>query len=357
MKYPYALVSDLHAHSWSQFGSTGPDGVNTRLMNILDELERAGAEVQAAGGDTIVIAGDLFHVRGSIAPEVFNPVAGYIKALRKRGIKFIAIPGNHDLAGKETTELGNAFQSLAIKDLFEIATAPRHLYDFALVPWQSTNDKLHAAIKEIIDTSGLRDYDLAKMDLIIHAGIDGVLSNMPDHGLPAAALSAYGFRRVFAGHYHHHKDFGNGVISIGASTHQTWSDVGTKAGFCLVYEDRVQWFASHAPSFVDFDDTTDLDDVPLIVAGNYVRVRGMKLSNSEIKALEGELKDMGALGVSFQVARETASTRSSTGVPAPAMSLEASIAKYIAAQHADPVFGEKIYETCGEILSAVTSVA
>ena len=48
-------------------------------------------------------------------------------------------------------------------------------------------------------------------------------------------LAKLGFRRVFAGHYHHHCSFEDGKVwSIGATTHQTASDIGTKAGFLLV---------------------------------------------------------------------------------------------------------------------------
>jgi DNA repair exonuclease SbcCD nuclease subunit len=352
MKFPYLLLADLHCHDWSWGSKSGPDGVNSRLRVIIDELERAAGELRAAGGDTIVIAGDLFHTRGSIDPEVFNPVFEAMERLLKSGIKIVAIPGNHDLKGKETTELGNSFQSLGRLQGFRIATVPMAYFHVALIPWQSSTAKLHEAIESYTcDCPGR-----ANMDLIIHAGIDGVLSHMPDHGLKAEALAEYGFRRVFAGHYHHHKDFGNGVYSIGASSHQTWSDVGTKAGFCLVYKDRVEWRASHAPEFIDITPDTDPDDYPLIIPGNYVRVRGFKLSNEELKLMRDELEALGAKGVSFQVARETPTVRA-TGRAAPAMSLEASLAKFIKDTIEDERLAFMVQESCNDILSVVTSAA
>lgn len=357
MKYPYLLLSDLHAHKWSQFSKINADGVNSRLQHILDEIDRGIDELKKAGGDTVVIAGDLFHERGKIDPETFNPVARKIKDHRSTKFRFIALPGNHDLTGKETTELGNAFQSFKIDKLFDIATTPS-LYEsqLLLIPWCSTVDKLHEAIENIIKATGIDAKDRAGLDLIIHAGIDGVLKDMPDHGLSAAKLAAYGFRRVFAGHYHNHKDFGNGVYSIGATTHQTWSDVGTRAGFSLVYEDRVQFFASHAPEFIDLDPSDEVDEWPLIVPGKFVRVRGFKMSNAEVEETRKTLLAMNAAGVVFQVAREETSIRS-TGGPAKVMSMEASLANYITKQIADATLAAKVDAACKDILSVVTTTS
>ncbi len=55
-------------------------------------MKRAAAEVRAAGGDTLVFAGDLFHTRGSLDPEVFNPVIETIKGLTWDGYRIVAIP-------------------------------------------------------------------------------------------------------------------------------------------------------------------------------------------------------------------------------------------------------------------------
>lgn len=361
MKYPYALFSDPHAHAWSMFSTLDPLGINSRLTITLDEIDRMAAELEAAGGDTIVLAGDLFHTRGLVDPEVFNPVFHRIDSLIQRGFGFIAIPGNHDLKGKETTALGNSFQSLGRLPGFEIAIEPRLIDDLLMIPWQSTNAGLHEAIKTWIDTDTSASWVAdaaarAKIDLIIHAGIDGVLAHMPDHGLPACDLKSYGFRRVFAGHYHHHASFEDRVISIGASAHQTWSDVGTKAGFLLVWPDRFKHFATHAPRFVDFTPDTDPEELPFIAAGNYVRVRNFKMTNEEIKAMEIELRGMSARGISFQVARETTSARTA-GAPTKILSLEASLAKYCANKFTDPVLGEAVYEACGDVLTSVTSIA
>jgi DNA repair exonuclease SbcCD nuclease subunit len=292
--------------------------MNSRLKITLDEIERAVEELRAAGGDTVYCAGDLLHTRGSMDPEVFNPLYKKISELADDTIWRI-IPGNHDLKDRDTTELGNAIQTLSQIDNVSVVTNREGMFfpahDVLMIPWHGSKDALRATIKELHDAHGgpaAGPAAMGLMDLIIHVGIDGVLAGVPDHGLSPEEVAGWGFRRVFAGDYHNFKEMESGkVYSIGATTHQQWGDIDTKAGFLIVYEDRVEWRASHAPSFVEI---TGEDDIPLIVDGNYVRIRGMKLTDAEINKMRGELMEMGARGVTFQVTRETVSARGTTTV-------------------------------------------
>ncbi|MBP2498396.1 DNA repair exonuclease SbcCD nuclease subunit [Methylobacterium sp. PvP062] len=337
----YGLLSDIHAHAWSAFSTRLPCGRNSRLQIIVDELKRAAADTRDVGGDLLVFGGDLFHTRGSLDPEVFNPVTEGIKELLADGFRIVAIPGNHDLKSNETTELGNAFQSLKGTQGFGIITQPKLLdsLPLAMVPWIPKLDDLKAVLEALADEA-VRRGSLGQTDLVMHAGIDGVLSGMPAHGLTPDFLAKLGFRRVFAGHYHHHCSFEDGKVwSIGATTHQTASDIGTKAGFLLVDDAGVAYRASRAPEFVEVSDETDPDEIPNVVDGNYVRVRGLKLSEADEVNLREELIRLGAKGVVMNVERQTASARASTS-SVKAKSLEASVADYIerqASPHMDAV--------------------
>jgi DNA repair exonuclease SbcCD nuclease subunit len=330
---PYLLVADIHAHAWSAFSKTDAGGLNSRLHIQLEELLRAADELIRRGGKLMIIAGDLFHVRGSVDPEVFNPVHAAMKSIINRGIDIIAIPGNHDLKGKETTKIGNSFQTMnAIISTseqygFEVITIPVVGDNLAFIPWCSTKEKLQEAADDLVKQIGAEG--LKYTDLIIHAGIDGVLPGVPAGGLPATKVASWGFKRVFAGHYHNHKVMEDGkVISIGATAHQTWSDIGTKAGYIFVYPDHIEWQASHAPEFVEITGEDDPEEIPLMVDGNYVRVRGMKLSDAEIIKYRKMLEDMGARGVSFQVAREAVVAREGA-VAGKASTIDESVDKFI----------------------------
>jgi DNA repair exonuclease SbcCD nuclease subunit len=301
MTKPYALVADVHAHAWSTFATVESDGVNSRLRALLTEIHRAAVNVKLAGGNRLVVAGDLFHVRGSIAPSVLNPVMDMFKSLIESGIEVIIIPGNHDLEGKNSDRLNSAItalEGLGCKVVHETTV----LEDMVLVPWIDKVDDLKVELKRVVDglfdTAFGGDTDVRHhYDLIIHAPIDGVIMGIPDHGLDPKWLADLGCKRVFAGHYHNHKVFYEKVYSIGALAHNTWSDVGSRAGFCIVHPDSVEHVPSVLPKFVDVAAEMKIDEIAAAIRGNYARVKVSTSKLAEINAMREWLDKQGALGV------------------------------------------------------------
>lgn len=335
MKYPYGLAADLHFHPWTAFASTDERGVNTRLTGLLSELRRCARETCNAGGDTVILAGDIFHVRGSVSPTVLNLVRDELHhCVREYEVQFYILAGNHDLEGRHSERLGSAVTALEMPGV-QIVNSSMLEKGFCFVPWHDSIEDL----KEEISSYGVTHK--GELDLILHAPIDGVIEGLPAHGLTGEWLAETGFKRVFAGHYHNHKHiydgdsgtYGTSVYSIGALAHHTWSDVSTKAGFLLVFKDEVQWFKSHLPEFIDLDRLTDVepDELPFIVDGNYVRVKTESASAKEVASLREELANMNAKGVLIQAV--PAPPKRDDGVVATivagAASLEASIGEYV----------------------------
>jgi DNA repair exonuclease SbcCD nuclease subunit len=343
MKKPYALISDTHNHNWSAFSSVNPTtGINTRLQATLNEFGRASKAVFDAGGIRVYHAGDLFHVRGSVAPSVFNPTRGLLESYHKtRGTDWVIDAGNHDLEGKHSTRLGNAVEMLR-SEAVQVASEPE-LFLHAdgvralVVPWHDSVAALRITLE-----AWAKKGDPANTDLIIHAPIDGVIMGIPDHGLDAGYLASLGFKRVFAGHYHNHKDFGNGVYSIGALTHQTWSDVDSKAGFLIVHDDKVEWHETTAPKFVDIHSGLKGDEVKRLAPGNFVR---LKVKSGTKSSAIAELRDymekgLKAAGVRIDVVKEPTRIREGTATVKAGASVEVSIGDYIKAKgipHAERV--------------------
>lgn len=352
---PYGLMADLHLHGWSSFSSTGPDGVNSRLVMLLGEIERCAIEVVAAGGRIIVMAGDIFHVRGSVAPSVLNPARDKLIDLhRSMGVRFIIAAGNHDLEGKDSTRVGAAVTALEGPHA-RIITEPTYIeeIDAYVVPWFEKPSDLLEELRAFKPEHGEFAFDA-----IIHAPIDGVIPGLPGHGITPEALAALGYRRVFAGHYHHHRAFEGGAVSIGALAHHTWSDVGTKAGFLIVDPNsgEYSWRQSHLPQFIDLSKLAESvmpEEVPLLVDGNYVRVRVPASKTKEVEAARKELLDMGALHVLVQAEpKPPAEARVST-VRAGA-SLEVSVSEFITKM---PVKDHKaVIEAAMSVLGSVETV-
>lgn len=300
MKYPYLLLSDTHYHAWDAFSSLEHNGVNSRLSTLLHETERAFIALQAAGGHLVVHAGDMFHTRGSLTPSVLNPVRKTYSSWAAgsgTNLSIKVIAGNHDLESNETHWLTAAVSAMQSDGIFFSESTSIVEDGVILVNWHPTVALLKTELERLRDTIPSHH----EYDLIIHAPVDDVLHGIPSHGLTAKYLAALDFKRVFSGHYHNHKDFDNDVYSIGALTHQTWSDVGTKAGYCLVYRDKVEWFQSHAPQFVALEpdalDVMDVEQLMNAVDGNYVRMTLTDPTAEREGEARKQLEGYGAKGV------------------------------------------------------------
>lgn len=344
---PYGLIADLHLHNWQAFSSTNEGGVNLRLLGLLNEFARCCKEVVAAGGDTVFIAGDVFHVRGSIAPSVLNPTLDVFRSAINDGMKVIIIPGNHDLEGKHSTRLGSAITALEGVGA-QVCHSPTGFTEnnVMVIPWVDGVKNLRE-ILDSIDSKGI-----GTIDLLLHAPIDGVIAGLPDHGLAPSYLAGLGFRRVFAGHYHHHKDFGNSVYSVGALAHHTWSDVHSKAGFLVVSDSGVRWMKSHLPEFVDITGDMDEGEAAIQAEGNYVRIKTSSTKTADIEMLRDFFTKAGAKGVIIQsIKAPTAArdTKVAASVHAGA-SLETSVAEFIKGQSELPD-ADKVLLMCQEILA------
>lgn len=354
VKYPYGLCADLHFHSWNAFSSIETGGINSRLSYLLKDLRRCAEEVKAKGGNTIFMAGDVFHVRGSIAPSVLNPVMDAMCAIiEDLSLQIVAIAGNHDLEGKEAARLGSAITALegvgvivVEKTNFVITDGDKQLF---LISWVEDI----AALKDIL--ASIPVLNRKGIDVIIHAPIDGVIYGLPEHGLTDKYLADLGYDRVFAGHYHNHKDFDNGVYSIGALAHHTWSDIGTKAGFLLVGEDTVEYRSSRSPKFIEIDETTDMDELPLIADGNYLRAKIGNVTSKEVEEMRELLKTNGAIGSVIHAIKSPVEERGDAPMLAgKSVSVETSIADYITSEKfasADAVLRKSL-----ELLSKVETV-
>ncbi len=331
---PYGIVSDTHNHGWSAFSTINSDGINSRLAMLLDETERCADEVRKAGGNTVYHCGDLFHVRGSIAPSVLNPTLDRYKKIIASGMKIIILAGNHDLEGAESNRVGSAITALEGIGCTVINTPMAGLHSAGdrviMIPWIKTV----AELKEAIETAAATEADASQVDLMIHAPIDGVIAGLPDHGLDAAWLASKGFKRVFSGHYHNHKDFGNGVYSVGALAHHTWGDIGSKAGFLIVSDTDVRWFKSRAPEFVEIDASTDPHDIPLIADGNYVRAKINSTKQKDVEDMRAFLEGQGAAGVVILAQKDIGATPRDNRIEAikSGETLEASVAAFVKSQ-------------------------
>ena len=350
----YGIISDTHCHNWSTFSNVGVDGVNTRLSIILKEIKRAAEEVKKAGGKRLFHAGDLFHVRGSVAPSVLNPTLKTFEQIVEMGIEPVIICGNHDSEFRETNDLGSAISALAGIGC-QIVNRPKYFEEERVLcmPWDANKELFLARLGMVSATR--KDFDL-----VCHVALDGVFDRIEGSQCidpnDIREKTHYEVRRIFAGHLHAHKDLGNSSWSVGAIAQHNWGDVGTQAGFLLVEPNnnpingKVQFVASHAPRFIDLDKGMSLDDLRLEVDGNYVRAV-VEMTEAEVKAFRKELEKYGALGVTI-ICHTPAAERTDRITVSETESLESVVDKYIKKQ-VNPELAEKVGLKALEIMNAV----
>ncbi|BEE07022.1 MULTISPECIES: metallophosphoesterase [Aeromonas] len=350
------IISDTHNHNWSVFSHQLPNGVNSRLQHILDETWRAAEMVKEKGGDTLIHTGDIFHVRGSVAPSVLNPtVELYSRIYNDLGLNVYLLAGNHDLEGNNSSTLGNAGEALTGAGVWVISNVFADEKNKRLfIPYFDSCDKVREHIEKFIRDKGSDAGEIAQWCLYMHAPLNGVLSGIPDHGFSPDELQAYGFKRVFCGHYHNHKDFGV-VVSVGALTHQTFSDVGSKAGFVLheLETGLLTHYTSNAPRFVDFDPEWDEMETFEQVNGHFVRVRLESATNEEVEEVRKFLNEQGAASVQvIHVPKVEVSREGGSSIEAGA-SIRVSLHDWCRARGFDEVVGIESQKIMDEVEAKV----
>lgn len=353
MRQGYGVISDTHLHEWSAFASTDKDGLNSRLKEILSETVRAAQVTEESGSKVLFHAGDLFHVRGKIAPPVLNAARDVYKSLIDQGFKIYILAGNHDLTGKESDRLGSAITAMEdvgcapVNQTTVIKLGTEH--NVVMVPWYSKVTELKAELERV----AAREKDAVKhVDLIIHAPVDGNIPGLPDHGLSAEWLADLGFERVFSGHYHNHKDFGNGVWSIGALTHHNWGDIGAKAGFLTTDDKGVKFNSQITPAFIELTPADDPAEFPFMVPGNYVRIKINSAKPSDVESVRQTLTDLGAVGVQVIPLKSAAAAPRVGATVKAGETMEGSVATYITGAGLASDQG-KLNTLCADILATV----
>lgn len=353
---PFGICSDVHLHNWSQFATTTADGLNSRLANILDDLYNAGMKVKANGGKTLYIAGDLFHVRGSVSPTVLNPAIDLFRKLtNEHALTIRVLTGNHDLESRDSEAMSSACEALRTINGVIVVSEPKLFGDekVAMIPWYDSMDRVRAEIESIVTELSGAEHEWT---LILHVPVNGVIAGLPDHGFWAAELAKHGFKRVFCGHYHNHKSFESGkVYSVGALTHQTWNDVNTKAGYSIVNDEGVFFYESKAPKFIDYDSSWDVAEAADKCAGNFVRVRLGSASDEEVTMIRDHVMALDAVGCVVQaipVPKTAATTRAVSVSSAP--TIRQSIEEWVT--HNIGLHKEEVSKLCEEIMNEVEAV-
>jgi DNA repair exonuclease SbcCD ATPase subunit/DNA repair exonuclease SbcCD nuclease subunit len=218
----YILFSDIHLHTYS--GEVDKEfRLSKRLLiqkNILQQIIDLALQEDAI----ILFGGDMVHAVGNVPVEVINVIHWFFEEIKKCGIKFYAVEGNHDQLIRKNCSTWHSvlspFQNREERDKeLSISKPTIRLVDY---------DKLE-------DVEQIKGFDI----VVVHAQPD--LNNK--HGFHMEGVNwkkiAKNNRYVFFGHDHTTRKLGAMAYVIGAPLQLTMNDVGEERGCWIV--DSENW--------------------------------------------------------------------------------------------------------------------
>jgi DNA repair exonuclease SbcCD nuclease subunit len=266
------IWSDLHAHP-HKFGATvSASGQNSRLADCIDIVRHINVISFTKQCSLRLFCGDMFHVRGKIAPSVLNPVYRLISESHtiSNGMLDVMIPGNHDDEARSDGETSiDVFSEIPGVDIFkEYGFDVEHIHEnpgtssstmisigIGWVAYHPDVEVMRARIKRVseIRADRLRTFGDMGCIFIMHHGVDKIIPGIPDAGLTVSDLPVE-FDWIFCGDYHHHREIIPGKAwFVGAPLQHNFGDTGENRGYLILDLDTgkvEQHVINSTPEFV-----------------------------------------------------------------------------------------------------------
>jgi DNA repair exonuclease SbcCD nuclease subunit len=276
------IFSDLHLHNWN-YGSTLIDGMNSRLLDQANVLDKIAMHCTTNEIDHVVFCGDLFHTHGKIDAAVLKVAYEGITKIVSTPIKSIRfLVGNHDTSSKN-----QQVHSLHWLEAFKKATvinSPTRAGDFGYLPFTESIE----TIKKFFDS--------APPVCFLHQGLAGVPmgSGFLLNEILSTDMIPSQVSKVFTGHYHQHTRATEKATVIGSTLQLTWADEGDTRGFLVYDTDSGSFFQvdSMAPKFV----TVHKHSRGIDIFDNFVRLVDIECG---LKDMRVQFMEAGARSVEF----------------------------------------------------------
>lgn len=300
-------LSDPHFHAFKQHAHL-VGGINSRFLDQVAAWSQALKIASDEGCRVIAIPGDLFDIRGSIKPSIYNPVTKLIQEAIDEDFEIVVIPGNHDMEHFENgesavdswdmiscnLETGSSCHVLKGAEFVEVAGLK-----IGGIPYKPDTEVFKAEFLKL--AAGAPDV------ILIHQGID----DFNDGTYPATGLSEVWLLDNFkgwtlCGHYHNPKwRKGSRVINVGALLQHRVNDEGSICGCWTLTANGSEpdFHAVVSPQFVTLD-TTCKDWSKARGAFVRIKAKGVK----EADKLRDKARAAGAASVVVMIEREFVSS-------------------------------------------------
>lgn len=236
--------------------------------------------------DYIFVDGDVFHKSSNIKNEAFVPLFLKMMAMKNNGIKFIFIPGNHDIMNVDNDSIVETFSSFGTvyKKGTEVTLDGQNFY---FQPYTKSESELPEPKHDsyLITHLSIADFSF---DNNFHA--------TEKHAFRRELFS--GWLGVFTGHFHRHQKWGN-ICYVGSPNQMYRSESGHEKGFVVLDTERENWeFVPYtaAPTFTEITEN-DIINIKSKTFENQIVVVRLRTKVKEYGKLRYILYEKGAVDV------------------------------------------------------------
>ena len=241
-------ISDIHINDWPPLIYNNYEYPQDRLyqsLRVLDLISNNAHNLDVP----ILFAGDLFHKPKNLPNKVINEFINYYRLyLEDRGVKFIAISGNHDQDSQNFLDRGNRANSYinafskVFKTLICIDESSYTNKNFIVcgIPYLTYNSGFKRCLerlKQVVSQENKLKILLIHTDL---PGAKGIYGNeIGEHRNIPDNLNEFfkPFDLVLDGHIHLPQKITKNIQILGAPYQQNSGEMGIKMGYWEVYLD------------------------------------------------------------------------------------------------------------------------
>ncbi len=241
------VIGDLHCGIYRRFPETSPDGVNLRLLDIVNELDRICQLCVKHKIETVVFLGDVFDQRNTLDVVVLNAIYKAFRSFKDSGIRLVLLVGNHDRCDVGREHSLECFKSFC--DVVDVPTVlPVGDRCVVAVPFHPNPSAVVRAINQLVTSD-------TKL-LLLHATIKGTLlpngTSLGD-GIPLAAIPEHVV--CLAGDIHLHQQVRERVYYVGSLLQKDRGDSGQEKFFAFhdTATGILRWQRTFGPKFVSTD--------------------------------------------------------------------------------------------------------
>lgn len=228
----YAFVTDTH------LGARGSSSIFREYFRWYYK-EMLFPALKAEGVTHLFHGGDFFDNRNHVTlTDIDYVTEEFMPLLEEYGITLHIIPGNHDLAYKNTSKVSSL--SIMKPSEYVIVYDRPTLLDLdgmklAMVPWinkenYEETDQWMRTLSNPQDITVLGHFEIA--------GCKMYKNSVCDTGMEQSYFKD--FKHVLSGHFHHPSKYGN-IQYLGSAFHTTWQDYGDRRGYSVFDADNDSW--------------------------------------------------------------------------------------------------------------------